>query len=95
MCLPSKACGRAICGLATVERASTSNAALGTGLRRYDEIETLAAILRCRAGMTGWRAGAFAHLSTRTNAAGPKPAHRKPRPLVIPAKAGIQIGAWI
>ena len=35
-----------------------SNAALGTGLRRYDGIETLAAILRCRAGMTGWRAGA-------------------------------------
>ena len=52
-------------------------------------------VLRFRAGTTGWKVGAFAHLSARTNAAGPKPAHRKPHPLVIPAKAGIQIGAWI
>ena len=82
-----------------------SNAALGTGLRRYDGIETLAAILRCRTSTMGWTAGARSPLPCRHNGlegqclcASQCPHERHPpearppqaHPLVIPAKAGLQ-----
>ena len=81
--------------------AASSNAALGTGLRRYDEIETLAGYppLPCQYdGLDGWSFSVVARrydgLEGRCHCAsqcaqrcGPKPAHRKPHLLVIPAKA--------
>ena len=66
-----------VCGLATVARASNSNAALGTGLRRYDGLDGWCAF-SASVPATGWKVGAFAHLSARTNAAGPKPATASP-----------------
>ncbi|MCA9638039.1 MAG: hypothetical protein KC420_18550, partial [Myxococcales bacterium] len=60
---------------------------LSSGAVQVRRAGRLVPVLRFRAGTMGWKARVFPHISARTNAAGPKPAHRKDRKRVVKGKS--------